>query len=55
MRELREILKQLGLAATRGQAAQNIADGEPSASHTRLAKADGWVERDASSRPIPSA
>jgi len=47
MRELREILQQLGLAAPGGQGAQNIADGEPSASHTRLAKADGWVNRDA--------
>jgi len=46
MRELREILQQLGLAAPGGQGAQNIADGEPSASHTRLAKADGWVNRD---------
>jgi len=47
MGELREILKQLGLAAPGGQGAQNIADGEPSASHTRLAKADGWIDRDA--------
>ena len=47
MRELREILEQLGFAATRGQGAQNIAHGEPSASHTRLAKADGWIDRDA--------
>jgi len=47
VRELREILQQLGLAAPGGQGAQNIADSEPSVSHTRLAKADGWVDRDA--------
>lgn len=47
MAELWEVLKQLGFTAPGGQGAQNIADGEPSASHTRLAKADGWVDRDA--------
>ena len=47
MAQLWEILKQLGLAAAGCEGAQNIAHGEPSASNTRLAKADGRVDRDA--------
>jgi hypothetical protein len=45
--QLWEILKQLGLAAAGCEGAQNIAHGEPSASNTRLAQADGRVDRDA--------
>ena len=47
MAQLWEILKQLGLAAAGCEGAQNIAHGEPSASNTRLAQADGRVDRDA--------
>ena len=51
VREMREILEQLGLAATGSPGAQNIVHGEPSASDIRLAKADGRVDRDAIERP----
>lgn len=47
MGELREILEQLGFAATCSKGAENIANGEPRSAHARLAKADSRVDCDA--------